>query len=164
MLVQAVLAGDHECFGAIIVRHDVMVRRAVRRSVQSHFDLEEAVQETWCLSFKRLSDLVQPSRLAGWLAAIAVNCGREQRRRIDRLVDPLPAVELQTPVSENDQEWLWDLVRSMPEKFSQVLSLHYRDGATYDEIALTLGLPRSTVRGRIYHARRDLRRRIEEKS
>ena len=58
--------------------------------------------------------------------------------------------------------WIWEEVGRLAPDQAQVLRLRYAEGSSYGEIARRLGLPESTVRGRIYLARRALRRRLAE--
>ena len=56
--------------------------------------------------------------------------------------------------------WIWEEVAQLEEIHAEVLHLRYRESLTYAEIAARLGLPHSTVRGRIHLARRALRARL----
>jgi RNA polymerase sigma-70 factor (ECF subfamily) len=51
-------------------------------------------------------------------------------------------------------------VAALPEKYRVPLAMHYASGRTYREIALALGVPESTVVGRMAGALRQLRRRM----
>src|SRR5205809_353421 len=52
-------------------------------------------------------------------------------------------------------------VAELPEKYRLPLMMHYASGRTYREIAVALGLPQSTVVGRLAGALRLLRRRLD---
>lgn len=49
------------------------------------------------------------------------------------------------------------LVDALPEKQRLVLALHYVEGFSIAEVAQILRVPPSTVRGRLFEARRALR-------
>jgi len=53
-------------------------------------------------------------------------------------------------------------VEMLPDKLRIIITLHYRFGLTYTEIASVLGIPPSTVTGRIAAAFRMLRRTLTE--
>lgn len=159
-LVHAILSGDLDRFGVIVSRHDALVRQCVARRISDHEAMEEAVQETWCQSFRRLGDLVQPQKLAGWLRKIATNCALEQGRKQKAILSLPLTSEVPAVKAAEDAGWIWELIDTMPHDQAIVLKRHYLDGQSYDEIARTLELKRSTVRGRIYSARQELKRRI----
>jgi RNA polymerase sigma factor (sigma-70 family) len=56
--------------------------------------------------------------------------------------------------------WIWEEVSRLSPLAAEILELRYRQGLSYAEIADRLQVPRSTVRGRIYQARRELRQRL----
>ncbi len=83
-LAAAILGGNHESFRVLVIRHDALVRRVVGRCVADPMIVEDAIQETWCQSFKNLRDLVNPASLPAWLTKIATRCAWEQQRKLVR--------------------------------------------------------------------------------
>lgn len=159
-LIRAIQSGDSESFGVLVNRHDSVVRRTVRRSVTDPTNLEDAVQETWFQAYRKVGDLVSPSKVKSWLVSIARHCAQDQWRRGSlRATKPLEADPAVGEGAGTD-DWLWQLVERLPVSFAEVLLLHYRDGRSYDDIAGRLGIPPSTVRGRIYAARQELKNRL----
>jgi RNA polymerase sigma-70 factor (ECF subfamily) len=135
------------------------VRAVVSRGVRDPLRRDEIVQQTFCLAFRRLGTLAAPERLRAWLLAIARNCVADDRRRSARhAVLPLR----DRPAPARPPGWIWEEVAILPAALAEVLRLRYRVGLALGEVAARLGVPASTVRGRIYTARRALRRRLEE--
>jgi len=62
---------------------------------------------------------------------------------------------------ETDTEVL-SAVRSLPEKYSTVLHLHYYEGYSIKEIGTLLGLPAATVGTRLARGRKRLREMLKE--
>ena len=52
-------------------------------------------------------------------------------------------------------------LQALPEKLRLPLVLCYSEGMSYEEIAQTLRLPVSTIRGRIHRAKGELRKELE---
>ena len=52
-------------------------------------------------------------------------------------------------------------INKMSLNFVLPLVLFYSEGMSYDEIAQTLKLPQSTVRGRIHRAKAELRKELD---
>ena len=89
-----------------------------------------------------------------------------RRRRVrssvtldDRWMDSSPTPEMAALFCERRTE-LVSAVEAMPEKFRTPLLMHYGSRRTYKEIALALGIPESTVIGRMAGALRFLRKKL----
>ena len=159
-LVCAILEGETPRFAELVVRHDPAVRRVVSQGIRNPDAREELVQETWCLAFRHLSSLVTPRSVRAWVLRIAQRClVAHYRRAAGRTLQALES-DLAAPGQDVDGQWVWEEVAMLQEAFAEVLRLHYREGRTYAEIARRLRLPSSTIRGRIYEARRALRERL----
>ena len=59
---------------------------------------------------------------------------------------------------------LRNAVRSLPEKYSTVLHLHYYEGYSMKEIGTLLGLPAATVGTRLARGRERLRQMLKEEA
>jgi RNA polymerase sigma-70 factor (ECF subfamily) len=150
-------------FVELVERHDRTVRAVVERSVRDPLLREELIQQTFCQAFRGLPELEQPERLEAWLARIARNAVIDALRRrevLRRREQPLDDLDL--PARPDARAgWIWDEVARLDADDREVLALRYRDGLSYREIATRFGVPDSTVRGRVYEARRALRVRLE---
>jgi RNA polymerase sigma-70 factor (ECF subfamily) len=157
-LVQAILEGDTALFADVIRRHDAQVRAIVERRIRDADSRDEIVQHTFWLAFRKLSVLTDRSKLAAWLARIARNAVSEFRRR--RRAAPAPLGEHLASDRAPVAGWIWEEVAQLSPLAREALELRYRHGLSYAEIADLLQVRRSTVRGRIYQARRELRQRL----
>jgi RNA polymerase sigma-70 factor (ECF subfamily) len=73
-VVQAVLAGDKEAYGALVRAHSPAVFRVAFRIVGNEADAEEVVQEAFLRGYQRLAGFQQRSAFGTWIYRIAVNC------------------------------------------------------------------------------------------
>lgn len=73
-VVQAVLAGNKEAYGALVRAHSATVFRAAFRIVGNEADAEEIVQEAFLRGYQRLESFQQRSGFGTWIYRIAVNC------------------------------------------------------------------------------------------
>jgi RNA polymerase sigma-70 factor (ECF subfamily) len=161
-LVTAILSGEPDRFAELVERHAPAVRRIVGRDVRDAGLCDELVQTTFLLAFRGLRRLETPDRLEAWLARIARNAvADELARRSTRNGREVALDGLDVAARGRDGGWIWEEVARLSTDARDVLVLRYRDGLSYGEIAERLGVPSSTVRGRIYEARRALRRRLE---
>ena len=164
-LVEAVLAGASERFGELLQRYDRRVRAVLVERLGMGQATEELVHQTFYLAFMNLGQLAEPARFEGWLLRIAARCAadhlRAKRTRREHGLGADGAAAFASSPAEESRAWVWDEVERLPPAFAEVLGLRYRKGLSYEEVAAHLGLPVSTVRGRIYEARRALRQRLE---
>ncbi|MAG58131.1 MAG: hypothetical protein CMJ83_17740 [Planctomycetes bacterium] len=160
-LVAAILDGNVDRFAEVVQRYDRRVRRIIAGATRDADALEELVQQVFYLAFRRLADLKSGNRLEPWLLTIARRCVIEHGRRLRReaVRDAAAARPLSTKTPE--PEWIWEEVARLGVRFQEVLELRYREGRSYADIAERLVVPVSTVRGRIYEARRALRARLD---
>ncbi|MEW6071173.1 MAG: sigma-70 family RNA polymerase sigma factor [Planctomycetota bacterium] len=158
--VRETLAGDPSRFAVLVQRHDRAVRSVVEGRVRDPNEIEELVQQTFYLAFRRLDQLADPARFGAWLERIAENCAAEHHRRLARREREADLTGLEAAAGDRSAEWIWGEVERLPAPQREVLELRYRLDLTYAEIAARLAVPVSTVRGRIYEARRALRRRL----
>ncbi|HEY2960638.1 MAG TPA: bifunctional nuclease domain-containing protein [Actinomycetota bacterium] len=173
-LVAAVVAGDREAFGPLLLRWRPSVLRLCRRLLGPGQEAEDAAQEAAVQAFVGLPRLADPGRFGPWLHAIAANRARMALRGRRLLpLDQLPpdaAVLLRwgeaapTPeaalADREVHEAIMAALRALPPATRDAVIGFYLQGYSYDELAELLGAPRSAVRGRLYHGRRRLRRAL----
>jgi len=160
-VVEAVLAGDASRFEEIVCAFDRPVRRIVQRRLRDAHAAEDVIQEVWIRVYRQLAALLDVRAAEAWIGRIARNCVTDHHRRRQRLLRFAPLVEdVEAAVPAN---WVWELVESMPKSQRELLMWRYRHARSYAEIGALLGVPRSTVRGRLYDARLLLRRLIEQR-
>lgn len=82
---RAVLAGDKDAYGALVVRHSQSVFRVAYRITGNEEDAEEVVQETFLRGYQKLADFEGRSSFATWFYRIASNCALDlvSKKKID---------------------------------------------------------------------------------
>src|SRR5260370_34432909 len=73
-IVRAVLSGDKEAYGALVVRHSQTVFRVAFRITGDEADAEEVVQEAFLRGYQRLESFESRSEFGTWIYRITVNC------------------------------------------------------------------------------------------
>jgi len=162
-IVVAVIGGQSHRFADVVRKYDARVRRVVSRQVRDAGVRDDLVQETFYRAFKKLDQLAEHQALEGWLVAIARRCVADhfrRRRPADRSDSETTGL---AAAPDNGALWVWDEVGRLAHADAEVLRLRYLESLSYEELAARLNVPVSTVRGRIYEARRALRKRLEEK-
>lgn len=146
--------------------------RYARSRVQSATAAEDVVQEAWLHIAKGLSGLNDPACFPRWAYQIVFRRSadwvrRESRHRhrqsvLEREAEQvLPQADASPSSSEPEQ---WDRVRVALSHLQQsdrdVLHLFYLSGFDIAAIADVLGIPRGTVKSRLFYAREHLREAV----
>jgi RNA polymerase sigma-70 factor, ECF subfamily len=71
---RAVLAGDKDAYGTLVVRYSQTVFRVAYRITGNEEDAEEVVQETFLRGYQKLEGFEGRSSFATWFYRIASNC------------------------------------------------------------------------------------------
>lgn len=150
--------GKRSCWDQLFRQHRSGIAAFIRRRVRQPADASDLTQEVY-LHFLRADRAELIRNPEAYLYAVAVNLLREQSvldRRWGRTVDAAelpeyPAlVDFRTPEEEVDRDArmarIAGLIEALPPKLQAVLILQYRDGLTYEEIAVHLGVSTHAVK------------------
>jgi RNA polymerase sigma-70 factor (ECF subfamily) len=160
-LVVRVAEGDIRAFEAIYDRHSAQVFGLAMRVTSRHRAAEEATQDAF-LNLWRTADHYDPSRgtLKTWLLAVVRNRSidwlrREARHALALENDDAILGRLEAPERTDDQAVTREearharqLLSSIPTEQRQIIELAYFKGLTQTEIAVKIGIPLGTVKGR----------------
>ena len=129
----------------------------------------DVAQEAWVEILRGLAALDDAMAFPAWAMRIVTRraakaIGRRQRRRraIDDLAhEPAPS----SPVNRGEHDAEFQLVRAamteLPSEQRSALGLFYLEEMSVAEIAVALDVPPGTVKTRLMHARRKLRRTMK---
>src|ERR1039457_285235 len=84
--IRAILSGDKEAYGALVVRHSHSLFRAAFRITGNEADAEDVVQEALLRGYQKLESFESRSNFSTWIYRIAVRCAldRISNRKEDR--------------------------------------------------------------------------------
>ena len=118
-------------------------------------------------------DWEDPEAFGRWLRGVARNNYRNWRRsrmrRERRIVSADPTI-LEETIGEGQQAEDQRIVRlrtsieRLPKKQRQVVMMHYLEATSVKEVAALLSVSAKTVEGRLYQARRALKRMMDDTS
>jgi RNA polymerase sigma factor (sigma-70 family) len=164
-------------FTALVRRHWPMVLSVCRQVVGDWHTAEDAFQATFLILARRAGSIQRPELLGHWLYGVALRTAREARRRGERRrrressggeetsVEPIGDVgrpELPL-VAREELEVLHEEVSRLPERYRVPVVLCELEGLTYQEAALRLRCPVSTIGVRLKRARERLRLRLTQR-
>ena len=138
----------------------------VRRLVRSEADAWDALQETFVAVLKSLGSIRDGRALPAFAYRTARNAalGQQRRRReeplfedaaisADEAADPQLAAEEAAAVHRG--------LELLPLPQRETLTLFFLEDLTIAQIAELTGVPEGTVKSRLFHAKRALRRHLE---
>ena len=124
-------------------------------------DCEDAVQEALMKAWRKLASLREEQYFETWLMRIVINeCRSLQRSHARRRETPLELRVAALPASPEPE--LYMALKSLPGKYSVLLTLKYINGYTISEMAKILRLPQGTVASRLNRAKMLLRKELGE--
>ncbi len=145
-------------YGDEVERLAPSLRRIAYSIVRNEHDAQDAVQQALLAVWAR-REQVELARLKPYLTRAVINACRDIQRARQKTIpmDELPESEYQPPDSA-----LRDAVERLPEELRLPLLLHYMEGYKLAEIAGALGQSLPQVTSRLFRARKQLKRMLEE--
>ncbi len=152
----------------IFRRHVKTVWRLCYSYLGSDAEAEDATQATFMRLIDHPRSFEDEDHERAWLLVVAANVCKDvlksaARTRVVPLSDDAlePAADQEggvgidpaRAVEHDDGDAVLKAVRELPEKYREVVFLHYYEGWKTDDIARHLGAPPSTVRNRLRDAR-----------
>ncbi len=124
-------------------------------------DAEDILQETLIRYMKAAPDLHGEEHEKAWLLHVSANLCKNRikynkYRETDELMEELVAEK------KEDLSFVWEAVRSLPEKYREVIHLFYQETLTTKEIAEGLGRKEATIRSDLLRGREKLKKILKE--
>jgi RNA polymerase sigma-70 factor, ECF subfamily len=167
-LLQRVSCGDRRAFQQLYFNYHGRLARFLIRVTRTRADLEETINDTLLIVWRRSGDFRGASRVSTWIFGIAHRCALRSIRRAARWsrASALPVHEGEPVVDDvaactADRQLVEFALSQLPAEQRLALILAYRMGYSCEEIAATARCPVNTVKTRIFHARRRLRTIID---
>ncbi len=149
---------DEERLTRLMQTHGNAVLRVCYLYLKDHALAQDAAQTTFVKAWQALSSLRENSTEKAWLMRIAVNtCKTILRSPEYRLYAHSPDMdELPEPSTQDDHpdSTVLSAVMALPDKYREVVMLHYYQGLPGPEVARILRIPQATVLTRLHRARR----------
>lgn len=168
MLVLRCQQRDPAAFEELVERWHERLWRHAWRLTSDEQAAWDVVQDTWIAISQGIGRVADPNAFSAWAYRVTSNKStdwlRRQRRRnasdgvfLERAaVDMAVAVDVRRRSRDVKQA-----MEQLPGADRALLCLHYEEGFDTIEIAEILGIPRGTVKSRLYHARERLKNLLE---
>ena len=154
LLIEAARGGDADALVSLIAIAQPDIRRYAARNCRAA-DIDDAVQETLLLLYRRVGTLRAVTSFSAWLFAVARRACLRLLRRAAGMADASADVEgrLAHLAPEDIRIDLSRAIQSLPDHYREVILLRDIEELSIDEIVGVLGLTRESVKGRIHRAR-----------
>lgn len=176
-IVERVLAGDLAAFEVIMRRYNQRIFRVVRGFVNDESEAEDIVQDAYVRAYEHLGQFAGRAKFSTWLTKIAVHVAidrRKRRRRLEQLTfNQQDSISLPLHRSMADgldkmnanelSNLLAEAVEALPDDLRVVFNMRAIEEISTHETAECLELSESNVKVRLYRARQQLRRHIDQR-
>ena len=178
LLVMAAILGNLEAFEQLVLRYRSAVVR-LARSIVGADHAEDVAQDSLLLAFKALPTIDEPRKFAAWLSAItrhrALRFSKSETAQLSKrvaldeaLLDKIEALSKPPAdkllVDKERDEAMVKAIDSLPADYAMPLRLRFLDEMPLNRIAAFMGVPLSTVKWRIHHAKKLVRARLETRN
>ncbi len=161
--IDRTLQGDTHAYTVVVRAYQHMVYTVCLRVLRIPEEAEEATQDSFVKAYQHLANWNRTSKFSTWLYSIAyrtaVSRGRKHRpdqRSIDELpTHPTGPEEIAGERAEI-RGHLDKALRSLSPSDASVLSFHYLEGLSVEEIVTVMDLSASNVKVKLHRARKKL--------
>jgi RNA polymerase sigma-70 factor (ECF subfamily) len=168
MLISRVRAGDVRAFEELYRSYHPRLTRFLTNLVHRPQLAEEVFNETMMVVWQKLDSFNGASKLSTWIFSIAYRKAMKGLKRHDMPIEDRDAENRAADQGGPDegitgrrrQRLLLDAVAELSPDHRAVVDLTYYHELGYREIAQIVDCPVDTVKTRMFHARRHLKRKL----
>jgi len=163
VLVERARAGDGNALETLLIRYETRIFNVALRMVGNREDARDVAQSVMLKVVSSLDGFDAQFKFFSWIYRIAVN---ESLNFLGRRRPTTPLAEVAAARSEEPdgaaetaerRRAVQQALMTLSADYRAVVVLRHYLGASYAEIATTVGVPEKTVKSRLYTARQLLR-------
>src|SRR3954469_948302 len=165
MLLERISDSDRNAMHTLYARHNVRVYRFILRIVRDASMAEDLVSQVFLDVWRTARQFEGRSQVSTWLLSIArfkALTGLRQRRHEDIDQDDMLEIadDADTPEASLDRSTTSAILRACVAKLSpahrEIINLVYYHEKSVEEAGEIIGIPQSTVKTRMFYARKQL--------
>jgi RNA polymerase sigma-70 factor (ECF subfamily) len=181
-LVEAARRGDREAFRALFERYHRRAYALALGVLRHQDDALDVVQDAFIKAHKHLDKFEGNASFYTWLYRIVMNLAIDHLRK-HRRVSPVELDEQQVQAAAGDDALLPKLLGGNPgralldkeiraridaalgelsENHRAVLIMRELEGLSYEEMARAMSCSKGTIMSRLFHARKNMQRRLAD--
>jgi RNA polymerase sigma-70 factor (ECF subfamily) len=161
--------GDPSAFDALLNRYQNRLFRYLVRLVGNTAQAEDLFQQTWLRVITRIDRYDERKPFEPWLFAVARNLTMDTLRRVSpesldesraaSLISEEPG-HLERLLDHERRSILERKLLELPAMYREAITLRFEEEMTFEEMAMVLEAPVSTVKSRVQRALSTLRKSI----
>jgi len=168
-LIRSIARGDKRAMHILFVCHRLRVYRFALRLVRDRETAEDVVSEVFLKVWRQAERFEERCRVSTWLLAITRNVALSMLRvrRMEGLENgeaeaiPDDADDPETVIQKKQQkEILARCLTQLSRSHREIIDLVYYHERSIDEVAAIMGVPRGTVKTRMFYARNEIAKRL----
>lgn len=173
-LVQMAQSGDRQAFGDLAERFEPTVFAIALRRLRNRAEAHEVTQDVLIQAYRKLPQLREADRFAGWMRQIAtrMSINRAVRRPHETMCAPEtfdavnvePDTPLDAVLGEERRDQVRDGLDRLRELDRQTLIAFYFEGQSLQEMSDAFASPVGTIKRRLHTARHRLREELSAMS
>lgn len=152
---------DKQSFVMLIEAQSPTCYHVARSILQNDEDCKDAMQEAVLKAWASRHKLRDKALFNTWVTRILINECRNMQRKGKKYVLGSD-VALTEGEAAFPHSTTWSALDALPDKLRVPLVLHHIEGYSLQEVSKLLHLPQSTIRGRLYQARKEMRLELED--
>jgi RNA polymerase sigma-70 factor, ECF subfamily len=166
VLVVRCQAGDPAALAELVDRYQPRLRYYLHKMLAGSPAAEDAAQDVWYDVVRAVPRLANPGAFRAWLYRIARDRAWRVLRRRPPPHRPIDDVEVASngvadEFTAEDAARVHAALDTLAPEHREVMVLRFIEDMSYNDIARVAGCPVGTVRSRLHHAKRALRRVLE---
>lgn len=175
-LVVRIQRGDERAFRELYRTYSPMLLRRLVRWVGDTQQAEDCLQQVFLEALRSIENFRGEGKLGSWLNRIATHVVMDMFRQKQRMkalmervlpqqeagmLDQPPALPEQLFLREETRLWVRELLEKLSPQKRMAVLLCDLEGMSLEDASQQMGVPTGTVGSRLYHARRELQKRVE---
>jgi len=181
-LVDRAKRKDMTAFTALFDKYSDRIISYLCRYTRNYHIAEDITIKTFLRAYKHLDSYSEMGTFSSWLYKIATNCLKSEMRKLRYKIEVPLEVDLEgaddkgmdkhirddskrpdhAVRSEEFQEFLYDILSKIDQKYKDVLMLCDIEGLSYDEAASILNSNKQTIGTRLKRGRKILHDKLRE--
>lgn len=154
------MRGEQEVEQAIESYAD-MIRRICLLHLNNHEDTEDVLQEVFLKYVLHSMEFESKEHEKAWLIRVTLNACKDLKRKLFRHnTVPLEVLSEEAASVMPEQMGILEVVLSLPEKYKDVIYLHYYEGYTAREIGMMLHKKENTIYSLLSRGRELLKQKL----
>lgn len=160
LLLQRAIRGEHEAILQLIECDEEILYRTAFAYVKNEHDALDAMQELTYKALKKMHTVQQPTYARTWLMRILMNCCVDILRKRQK---SSPLTEEPTAFDTYESE-VHTMLQTLSLSEQQLIYMKFFEQLKNKEIADMVNIPEGTVKSRIHHILKKLRKTAGERS